>query len=685
MLPYSSEIPPIAFSKLNIQRRMHPEIADVMRATLYPYLEDHGCTLDRTPVPVMTDRIWWLDHQMPEDIPDPRSPMAKSFSNAYEIEMVAGLVEHLVKSNEYDFRDIAVLTPYNGQLAAFTERFSGTCSLWLSEKDREALIDQQLLNPEDLMMGNKTDIQISSMLKLATIDNFQGEESRVVILSTVRSNLEGRVGFLKTPNRINVGCSRARDGFYIIGNASLMRGVEMWDQVVNLLSAKGKIGPAFSTCCPRHLDRNYDVHSPEQWHNIPECHARCGHEFICGHSCTMTCHAPSLHERLGCTEPCLRINEDCGHPCTRLCGEKCGACTFPLQMVKLPCGHQATRICSARDETDVTPCNALLETVQLSCGHSIERRCSTATQRLVCKEKCNYLLSCGHTCGGRCHACYNTNHVGCVSTCSKNLQCGHACAAPCHVGPCPPCILPCKRQCSHGPCSQPCSAICDPCVKPCDRSCSHLGSCTTMCCLPCNRIPCEEPCTKRLSCGHNCPSLCGEPCATTCSQCITGRPSACTQMFLPCGHSFDLRVLDGHVGLSLLYELGSDGWIKNARAPSALDRSKLRTSCPTCRTHFSQLARYELGVQLSALEDNLDGLYAKFSRKLHWILHDMYFRKMELDRSFDTWRKALRPSPLSGRFNESLVRGRGNALVEIQATITNFRGATSPFECFYSC
>ena len=39
MLPSTAGTEPIASSRLSIQRRMHPEIADIMRATLYPYLE----------------------------------------------------------------------------------------------------------------------------------------------------------------------------------------------------------------------------------------------------------------------------------------------------------------------------------------------------------------------------------------------------------------------------------------------------------------------------------------------------------------------------------------------------------------------------------------------------------------------------------------------------------------------
>lgn len=39
MLPSTPEVRPIASSRLDLQRRMHPEIASLMRATLYPYLQ----------------------------------------------------------------------------------------------------------------------------------------------------------------------------------------------------------------------------------------------------------------------------------------------------------------------------------------------------------------------------------------------------------------------------------------------------------------------------------------------------------------------------------------------------------------------------------------------------------------------------------------------------------------------
>ena len=679
MLPSINGINPIASSRLNIQRRMHPEIADISRATLYPYLEDHASTHDRTSVPVMADRVWWLDHQMPEDLPDPRSSMATSCSNAYEVEMVVGLVEYLVQSNEYDYKDITILTPYNGQLAALTDRFQGMCSLWLSDQDRDTLIEEGFLDSE-AVLGGKCQVPMSSMLKLATIDNFQGEESRVVILTTVRSNYEGRVGFLRTPNRINVACSRARDGFYIVGNATLMRScVGMWRLIIDELVAKGKLGPDFRTCCPRHPDRLFSVRFPHQWRQIPECEAICSTVLPCGHHCSMKCHPPALHDRIGCQEPCPRRQETCGHPCTKRCGEDCGQCAFPLRTMALSCGHTATRTCGSDQDADEKFCDVLLDPIQLPCGHRQEVRCGTKDKALVCQEKCDMLMDCGHPCTGACHECTrNGQHLQCVSACSKHLQCGHQCVAPCHDGKCPPCRSQCERSCSHGRCEKECFKICDPCVRPCGWSCRHKAPCTLMCCLPCDQVPCSEPCNVILACGHLCPSLCSERCPAQCTQCATGKFPEKSLMFLHCGHIFELETLDKHVGIDLLYQMDNDGQILSPRPKNIQDLAPMKLHCPTCNASCSDVRRYALHAQLNALENNIDRMYAKFSRKLNMFCEMVYRIKMELNWSFQSFCNALRSDPLSGGRNEKLVDSRSNALLIIQNGIKDFNGEKRP-------
>jgi len=114
---------------------------------------------------------------------------AVSFSNTYEVEMVAGLVEYLVSSNEYDYKDVTVLTPYNGQLAALKARFRATCSLWLSEMDREALLLEGFLDEEEILVRKETSIEFGNMLKLATINNFQGEGKIYLHLYLLSANV----------------------------------------------------------------------------------------------------------------------------------------------------------------------------------------------------------------------------------------------------------------------------------------------------------------------------------------------------------------------------------------------------------------------------------------------------------------------------------------------------------------
>jgi hypothetical protein len=52
------------------------------------------------------------------------------------------------------------------------------------------------------------------MLTVGTVNNFQGEEAQIIIVSLVRSNKEKKVGFLRTTNRINILLSRAKHGMY---------------------------------------------------------------------------------------------------------------------------------------------------------------------------------------------------------------------------------------------------------------------------------------------------------------------------------------------------------------------------------------------------------------------------------------------------------------------------------------
>lgn len=60
-------------------------------------------------------------------------------------------------------------------------------------------------------------------VRISTVDNYQGEENDIILLSLVRSNNFDQIGFLKTSNRICVALSRARNGLYIFGNKTCLK------------------------------------------------------------------------------------------------------------------------------------------------------------------------------------------------------------------------------------------------------------------------------------------------------------------------------------------------------------------------------------------------------------------------------------------------------------------------------
>lgn len=78
---------------------------------------------------------------------------------------------------------------------------------------------------------------------VTAVDNYQGEENRIILLSLVRSNKDNRIGFLNTENRVCVALSRARDGLYIVGNMdNLTASSAIWPKIHERLQQINAIG-----------------------------------------------------------------------------------------------------------------------------------------------------------------------------------------------------------------------------------------------------------------------------------------------------------------------------------------------------------------------------------------------------------------------------------------------------------
>ena len=372
----------VPLSTLKTQRRMHPSISELVRISLYPALQDHPSVSEYPEVDGMRDRLYWLDHQEKED-PRTAQDVSLSRTNTFEVDMIAALVSHLVRQGTYGSEDIAVITPYLGQLQKIKKRLADSFEIVVGDRDQDELEATGLQDPQETSTDGQVQVQKTTLLdavRIATVDNFQGEEARVIIISLVRSNDERKCGFLKTSNRINVLLSRARHGMYIIGNSDTSRPVSMWAEVLSILEHSKKIGPSLALCCPRHKETPIDVSVPDDFARLaPEggCAKRCSSRLLCGHSCPNMCHSISLHNAVRCLERCPRTKKGCEHDCPRPCGDLCEPkCQVKLFDISLPCGHIARQLrCHEAQTLEKVRCQVQMEQVMKHCKHKIRVRC----------------------------------------------------------------------------------------------------------------------------------------------------------------------------------------------------------------------------------------------------------------------------------------------------------------------
>jgi hypothetical protein len=93
---------------------------------------------------------------------------------------------------------------------------------------------------------------MSISILIGLVDDFQGDENKIILLSLVRSNANNTIGFLKSQNRIIVALSRAQHGFYIVGNSSMLEKHNDWYNVLKYLRTMSCFGTEISLSCQNH-------------------------------------------------------------------------------------------------------------------------------------------------------------------------------------------------------------------------------------------------------------------------------------------------------------------------------------------------------------------------------------------------------------------------------------------------
>ncbi|CAF1167216.1 unnamed protein product [Rotaria sordida] len=428
--------------QLNIQHRMRPEIARLMKY-FYDDLEDHvNVESERAPVRGIDSNLFFINHNhMEANVDDGRS-----YRNEFEAKYVIELAQYLIKQG-YNPQQITVLTMYLGQRQFIAK----------------------LAKQRALLYG----------VRIMITDNYQGEENDIIILSLVRNNPEKNIGFLKTHNRICVALSRARCGLFVIGNMTLLAEVDdMWKQIVASVSKTNNLGNGLSLSCRQHWRNKFIADKPESFAQRPEggCRQTCDARLPCGHRCERMCHNYDFeHKDVVCHKQCPE-RLSCGHPCKKRCHietpNRHNQCSVFVDKKIPECGHKIRIECYRTPTTSDCKKSPLR---RLDCGHDAEVPCriiSSPSQlkRFFCPELCGKMLACEHKCIGKCGNCRAGKlHMACGEKCERQLICSHACKAPCAMN-CPPCSRLCETRCAHSRCIGICGELCPPQCRCCDKS-----------------------------------------------------------------------------------------------------------------------------------------------------------------------------------------------------------------------
>eukprot|EP00928_Gymnodinium_smaydae_P029951 TRINITY_DN22406_c0_g1_i1.p1 TRINITY_DN22406_c0_g1~~TRINITY_DN22406_c0_g1_i1.p1 ORF type:complete len:989 (+),score=240.23 TRINITY_DN22406_c0_g1_i1:30-2969(+) len=171
---------------LQVQYRMHPSIADFSSSQYYDGRLASGVEASDRPAP---EGFPWPASSAPVAFVQVQGSGERSHGTSYENASEAKLVLQVVKAllaGGLQPDDIGVITPYAAQVRLLKQR-------------------------------------LPAKTECSSVDGFQGREKNVIVISTVRSNASGRVGFLSDARRLNVAVTRAKRGLIVCGDAGTLQ------------------------------------------------------------------------------------------------------------------------------------------------------------------------------------------------------------------------------------------------------------------------------------------------------------------------------------------------------------------------------------------------------------------------------------------------------------------------------
>jgi superfamily I DNA and/or RNA helicase len=76
-------------------------------------------------------------------------------------------------------------------------------------------------------------------IEIDSVDGFQGREKELVIVSLVRGNMEGEMGFLTDTRRMNVAMTRAKKKLIVIGDSATLSSISFYKSFIEYAESVG--------------------------------------------------------------------------------------------------------------------------------------------------------------------------------------------------------------------------------------------------------------------------------------------------------------------------------------------------------------------------------------------------------------------------------------------------------------
>lgn len=200
---------------LRIQYRMIPAVGNLVSECFYSQeggLETGRGVTEKAYLELfekICTPVTWIDTSKAkrksfESEPTAKNANKNSYINKYEAEIILELLSKLIAHKnaeavlvEDDDPKIGIICMYGEQVRHLIREINGVS--WA-----RTLLER-------------------GIIKVDTVDSYQGKENDIVIVSLVRSNPSGSQGHVSSENRANVALSRAKEALLIIGNSDMWR------------------------------------------------------------------------------------------------------------------------------------------------------------------------------------------------------------------------------------------------------------------------------------------------------------------------------------------------------------------------------------------------------------------------------------------------------------------------------